>query len=325
VEEALAGRQLRLKERTIALGALERDEDFDPRFDAIVRIVAGKLRRTLERYYFSEGATNEIRITIPKGGYVPQFVSRADALKEVDAATADAAMHPGKSGSIAGGETSVLLVDDHHILRGGLRMLLDAEPDMRVIGEADNGQVAIDLARELSPDVVVMDIAMPRIDGVEATRRILADSPDVKVVALSVHAGQRFVEDMLRAGAKGYVLKESAPEELVAAIRTVVQGRAYLSPTVTGTVVSRYVDVTSRDAGDQPPVELTGVQKDLLRLIVEGHSTTQAAAALCIGQEEADSITGKLMKQFGVESLEELAIYAQTRSAEIEQKDGGPS
>ena len=324
VEEALAGRESRIKERTIAIGALDRDDDFDSRLDAIVRIVAGKLRRTIERYYHTAGASNKLQIRIPKGGYVPQFMSRAEVLKRAESgASAGAVTPPLEPGPLPGGRATVLLVDDHRVLRSGLRMLLDAEQDLRVVAEADDGQAAIELARERSPAVVVMDIAMPKLGGVEATRRILADSPDTKVIALSVHAGQRFDEDMLCAGANGYVLKESAPEELVAAIRTVVRGKVYLSPAVTCTVVSRYVDVASRSEETRTPVELTAMQTDLLRLIVEGHSTKQAAAALGISEMEGESITRHLMEQLGVESVEELAIYAQTRYAEIEPNNGG--
>ena len=133
---------------------------------------------------------------------------------------------------------SVVLVDDHQMFRKGLRLLIESKPDISVVGEAGDGKEAIEEVRRLSPDVVVMDISMPNINGIEATQQILSNSPNTKVVALSIHAGKRFVKDMLRAGAVGYILKDSAPEDLVNGIRTVIQGDVYLSPAITGIVVS---------------------------------------------------------------------------------------
>ena len=311
VDEALAGRESRIKERTIAIGALERDDDFDPRFDAIVRIVAGKLRRTLDRYYQSDGAADEFRITIPKGGYVPTFVRTEDIVLPDSAA---ASSQPGV-------RTNILLVDDHRVLRSGLHLLLDAEHDLHVVGEADDGEAAIELARTLSPEVVVMDIAMPNMTGVDATRHILSHRPETKVIALSVHAGHKFVDNMLRAGARGYVLKESAPEELVTAIRSVVQGQVYLSPSVTGTLVSRYVDAAADGDAAMFSSELTTQQKNMVRLIVEGHSTGEAAAKMGVSPDQGERIARHLMQRVGVQTIEELATYAQTAWAGTELDD----
>ena len=153
-------------------------------------------------------------------------------------------------------ETTVLLVDDHAIVRSGLRLLLEMQPDMRVVGEAGDGQVATELAQELSPDVVVMDISMPNMDGIEATQRILAESPGIKVIVLSIHGDKRYVQDMLQAGAAGYLLKESVPEELVRGIRAVSQGEVFLSDTITGVVVGQYIDLLS----DAPPEALESIR-----------------------------------------------------------------
>ena len=144
--------------------------------------------------------------------------------------------------------TDILLVDDHTIFRKGLRLLVEEEDELRVVGEAGDGQAAIELARELAPDVVVMDITMPGMDGVEATRHIVSEFPNTKVMVLSIHGDKRFVEDMLQVGAAGYVLKESAPEELVVGIRTVARGEVYLSPTITGIVVSQYVGLLAGES-----------------------------------------------------------------------------
>jgi len=152
---------------------------------------------------------------------------------------------------------TILLVDDHPVFRQGLRLLLEKEKDLKVVGEAGDGLEAIDRLRDLSPDIVVMDINMPNLDGIEATHQILAESPDTRVVALSVHSGKRFVRDMLQAGAAGYILKESVPEEMIQGIRTVLEGDVYLSAAISGIVVSEYRKLLSK-AGpeeDSPPRE----------------------------------------------------------------------
>ncbi|MBW1799595.1 MAG: response regulator [Deltaproteobacteria bacterium] len=141
--------------------------------------------------------------------------------------------------------TTILLVDDHPIFRHGLRQLIEREKDLKVVGEAGNGLEAIERFRELSPDIVVMDIAMPNIDGIEATRQILSEFPTARVVALSVHSGKQFVKDMLKAGASGYILKESVPEEMILGIRTVMGGDVYLSVSISGILVSEYKKLLS--------------------------------------------------------------------------------
>jgi len=162
--------------------------------------------------------------------------------------------------------TSVLLVDDHPVFRKGLRLLLDEEPDMRVVGEAGDGQEAIERVRGLAPDVVVMDITMPGLNGIEATRQIVSEFSNTKVVALSIHSGKHFVEDMLRAGAAGYLLKESVPEELVNGIRIVMEGDVYLSASITGIVVEQYLSALSHvpaleDIGDPAALLLTKLHR----------------------------------------------------------------
>jgi len=149
--------------------------------------------------------------------------------------------------------TTILLVDDHPVFRKGLRILFEDEQDIKVIGEAGDGQEAIDRVRDLSPDVVVMDINMPNFNGIEATREIVSDFPDTKIIALSIHSGKGFIEDMLSAGAVGYILKECAPEELVNGVRSVMRDEIYLSPSVTGIVVSEFVTTqpTAKATGDK--------------------------------------------------------------------------
>ncbi|MDF9407163.1 MAG: Transcriptional regulatory protein DegU [Pelotomaculum sp. PtaB.Bin013] len=136
---------------------------------------------------------------------------------------------------------SLILVDDHKIVRDGLRSLLKETPGMKVIAEAAEGRTAVRLARELSPDVVIMDVAMPDLNGIEATRKIKEESPNTKVIALSMHSDKRFVSEMLSAGASGYLLKDCAFEELAGAVNTIIAGKYYLSPSITGVVVTDYV------------------------------------------------------------------------------------
>ena len=164
---------------------------------------------------------------------------------------------------------SVLLVDDHPLFRKGLRLTIEAEPDLVVVGEARDGKEAIEKTRKLSPDVVVMDITMPNMTGIEATQQILVNSPHTKVVALSIHAAKRFVMDMLRAGARGYILKDSAPEDLVNGIRTAVQGEVFLSPSITGVVVSELKELMLKSHSngpeeDMPPILSTKLRRPVL-------------------------------------------------------------
>jgi len=160
---------------------------------------------------------------------------------------------------------SVLLVDDHAMLRKGMTLLLGEEADIDVIGEAGDGEQAIAQARALQPDVVVMDINMPGMNGIEATRRIVSEFPDIKIIALSIHSGKRFVDDMLSAGAAGYLLKESVPEELLQGIRAVMRGDMYLSSAVTGTVVGAYVESISDAEADEPPEVDIGILQTKLQ------------------------------------------------------------
>jgi len=143
---------------------------------------------------------------------------------------------------------TILLVDDHPVFRQGLRRILEKEKDLKVVGEAGDGQEAIERFRYLAPDIVIMDINMPNIDGIEATRRILSEFPEARVVALSVHSSKQFVNDMIQAGVAGYILKECVPEEMVQGLRAVLAGEVFLSVSISGIVLSEYKKLMS-DAG----------------------------------------------------------------------------
>jgi DNA-binding NarL/FixJ family response regulator len=203
----------------------------------------------------------------------------------------------------------VLLVDDHAIIREGLRSLLERQPGMEVIADTDDGRKAIELVREHLPDIVVMDITMRGLNGIEATRQITQDFPAVKVIALSIHSKRRYVTDMLSAGASGYILKECLFDELVQAIHAVVAGGRYLSPRITDVVVDDYVKRLS--AVNNSPLEtLTSRQREVLQLVAEGKSTKQIALELHVSTKAIEANRRQIMDKLDIHSIAELTKYA---------------
>jgi len=205
--------------------------------------------------------------------------------------------------------TRILLVEDHAIVREGLCSLLEKQPDMEVIGEAEEGRTAVDLVRQLLPDIVIMDITMPNLNGVEATRHITSEFPQVKVIALSIHSNKRFVADMLGAGATGYILKECLFDELVQAIQAVAAGGSYLSPRITGVVIDGYVKRLAA-AADSPLSTLTGREREVLQLVAEGKSTKQIALDLHVSTKTVEANRRKIMQKLDIHSVAELTRYA---------------
>ncbi len=203
----------------------------------------------------------------------------------------------------------VLLVDDHAIIREGLRSLLEKQPELEVIADTDDGRRAIELVRELLPNIVVMDISMPGLNGIEATRQIIAEFPDVKVIALSIHSKRRFVADMLSAGATGYILKECLFDELVQAIKAVAAGGRYLSPRITDVVVSDYVKRLS--ATTESPFEaLKTREREVLQLVAEGKSTKQIALDLHVSTKTIEANRRQIREKLNIHSVAELTKYA---------------
>ena len=168
--------------------------------------------------------------------------------------------------------TEIVLVDDHPIFRKGLRSLFDEEKGLRIVGEAGNGREAMELVRSQSPDVVIMDATMPGLDGIEATQDILAESPETKVIVLSTNGRKRLVENMLRAGASGYILKDSTPEELVDGVHTVLNGETFVSSEVRGLVAAQFVDLLSRVTVTDGPTRLTKKEVAFNQLVAAGNS-----------------------------------------------------
>jgi DNA-binding NarL/FixJ family response regulator len=208
----------------------------------------------------------------------------------------------------------VLLADDHQIVRDGLRSLLAKQMDIEVVGEAENGREALERARELRPDVVVMDIGMRELNGIEATRQVIQEVPDTRVVALSMHSDRRYVADMLAAGASGYLLKDSAFDELALAIRTVADGRTFLSQGVSGTIIDDYLKRLSgpdaQPASAQGGRALSPREREVLQLIAEGCSTKEAAARLHLSVKTIETHRRQIMDKLGIFNIAGLIKYA---------------
>lgn len=203
----------------------------------------------------------------------------------------------------------VILADDHRIVREGLHSLLEKEPDMEVVGQADNGQVAVELARELKPEVIVMDITMPRLNGIEATRQILAGDPSVRVLALSMHRDKRFVARVLAAGATGYLLKDCALEELIRAIRVVIADQTYLSPGMAGIVVQGYMSYLP-EAEHSILFVLTAREREVLQLLAEGKTAKEIASALTVSIKTVETHRHRTMNKLNIHTVAELTKYA---------------
>ncbi len=203
----------------------------------------------------------------------------------------------------------VLLADDHGIIREGLRSLLVKQSDIEVVAEAEDGRKAVEMVREFGPDVVIMDITMPRLNGVEATKKIISEFSDTKVIALSIHSNRRFVSDMLKAGAVGYILKESLFDELVEAIKIVVDGGTYLSPKITDVVVGDYVKCLS-SADTFKPTLLSDREHEVLQLLSEGKTTKQIALELHVSTKTIEVNRRQLMDKLNLHSVAELTKYA---------------
>lgn len=204
----------------------------------------------------------------------------------------------------------VLLADDHRIIREGLRALLAGQEDMEVVAEADNGQATVSLTRELKPDIVVMDVSMPNLNGIEATRKVLAEVPGVKVIALSMHRDEPFVEKMLCAGASGYLLKDCAAEELCDAIRAVVANHVYLSPDIAGVLVKDYLHRLSGKSPAQGGPSLTPREREVLQLVAEGKTSKQIASILDVSVKTVDTHRRQIAEKLNLHSVAELTKYA---------------
>jgi len=203
----------------------------------------------------------------------------------------------------------IVLADDHKIVRDGLRTLLEHEPDMEVIAEAEDGRTTVRLARELIPDLIIMDITMPDMNGIDATHDVMKDVPGVKVIALSMHSDRRFVTSMLEAGASGYLLKDCAFEELARAVRTVMDDQTYLSPKIADIIVSRYIK-RSMSVESSAFSVLTQREREVLQLLSESMTTKEVAFHLNVSIKTIETHRRNIMEKLGVHTVTDLVKYA---------------
>ena len=202
----------------------------------------------------------------------------------------------------------VLLADDHAVLRAGLRALLNAEPDLEVVGEAADGEEVVERAVQVQPDVIVMDIQMPRMSGLEATRTLKARNVPSKILILTMHAESQYLLPLLEAGGSGYVLKSGADTELIEAIRTVHRGEVFLYPAATKLLVEGYLERSTR--ADDPFDGLTEREREVLKFVAEGYSGTEIAERLVISPKTVDTYRERIMQKLGLRHRWELVRYA---------------
>ena len=199
----------------------------------------------------------------------------------------------------------ILLADDHAVVRQGFKMILGAEADMEIVGEAGTGREAIELAESLKPDVVVMDIAMPELNGIEATRQVTSAVPHTRVIALSMHKDSVYVREVLRAGARGYLLKDSGANDLVTAVRAVAKGEGYLSPAVSDAVLDDY-----RKHVSNPIDLLSSREREVLQMLAEGKTNKEIAGILNLSVYTVDAHRGRIMEKLNLHSINELVRFA---------------
>jgi two-component system, NarL family, response regulator NreC len=204
----------------------------------------------------------------------------------------------------------ILIADDHTILRKGLRLLLEREPDFKVIGEAGNGREAVEAVAREAPQVAIMDISMPLLNGIEATKRIASDSPRTAVIILSVHSDEAYILRALKAGARGYLLKDSAEHDLIQAVRVVATGKAFFSPAVSKILAEDYVRHVRQQGTDDPYDLLTARERELLQLIAELKPTKEIATILNLSPHTVDTHRGNLMQKLNMHSIPEIILYA---------------
>jgi two-component system response regulator NreC len=206
---------------------------------------------------------------------------------------------------VSGGVIKILLADDHTIVRQGLKLILSAHADMQVLAEAANGREAVELAAKLHPDIVLMDVAMPEVNGIEATRQMVAANPRIRILVLSMHKESVYVREILRAGARGYILKDAIDTELLTAIRSVARGDGYISPAVSGALLNDF-----RGNAANPIDLLSPREREVLQLIAEGKTNKEIATRLNLSVYTVDSHRGKVMVKLNLHSTGELVRFA---------------
>ena len=204
----------------------------------------------------------------------------------------------------------VLLVEDHTIVRKGLRALLEGQSDILVVGEAEDGRQALEQVQQILPDVVLMDIGMPGLNGLEATRQIKHQFPKTKVVVLTMHTNAEYIFNVLQAGASGYLIKQAATEEVISAIRAAYHGESFLSPSISTKVIEEYLRRAGKTELVDPFERLTSREREVLQLIAEGRSTQEIAALLYVSGKTVETHRARLMEKLGIYTIAELTQYA---------------
>ena len=204
----------------------------------------------------------------------------------------------------------VLIAEDHETVREGLKLIIDTQPDMQTIGEAGNGRDAVRLAKELAPDVLLMDVSMPELNGLKAAAQLKRVAPDIKILTLTRHTDQAYLQELLEAGVSGYVLKQSAAADLLRAVRAVAAGDSYLDPAMTGKMFSNYVEKSSKLRGDTRGAALTERERDVLRQIAWGYSNKEIAERLDISIKTVEAHKANALKKLDMQSRIDIVRYA---------------
>ncbi len=204
----------------------------------------------------------------------------------------------------------ILIAEDHEIVRNGLKLTIESQPDMEVVGEAGNGREAIRLAEELTPDIILMDVSMPLLNGLTASAKLSRIMPEVKILTLTRHTDDAYLQEMLQAGVCGYILKQSAPDELIRAVRAVAKGDKYLDPAIAGKVFDSYTEKLSNLRGEVRGVKLTGRESETLRLIALGYSNREIAEQFDLSVKTVESHKANAQKKLDISSRKEIISYA---------------
>jgi DNA-binding NarL/FixJ family response regulator len=207
-------------------------------------------------------------------------------------------------------EISVLLVDDHTIVRQGLRKLLEEEPGITVIGEAEDGREAVSQVEKLRPKIVIMDVTMPSLNGIEATRHIKKASPETRVIILSMHSHDRYISELLALGASGYLLKDSSGSDIIKAVNAAVRGETYLSPSISKKVVDELISLKGKMPQEGLYNKLSNREREVLQLVAEGRSTTEIADLLCVSASTVKTHRAKIMEKLQLENMSQLVQFA---------------
>lgn len=205
---------------------------------------------------------------------------------------------------------TIVLADDHTIVRQGLVKLLEAEPNFKVVGHAENGREAIDTVGKLLPDVVLMDIAMPMLNGIEATRQIKKNCPKTRVVILSMHSHDRYINELFSLGASGYLLKNSTGTEIISAIHSALKGDRYLSPSISKRVIEDYISMKKKSPDDELYGQLSNREREVFQMVAEGRSTKDISDILCISPSTVKSHRANIMEKLHVENMSQLVQFA---------------